>query len=247
METDLLANVVASHLTTKIGIGKNKKTKKKKVFLSKTTGPNKGSPSAIKSSRVTILAGPHRLGERVTSDVTAGLTPRKGDSGSEEGKKEKAANISYCDSGEELPGVKGRGAGFPGGGGETTGGHATGATINTTRGTASPKALFSKGGRSKSRTRKHKAEALGWDPASSLGVEPEKVFCPDCHTNVVTETYDVYDNSTYFSAFSLAVMGLCLIAWVPFCLDRFQSVEHTCPRCHRSFGKYKDTEFNKQE
>ncbi len=153
--------------------------------------------------------GPHRLRVRVTSNVMAGLTLRKGDSGNKEGMKEKAANISFCDSGEKLPGVKGRGAGTgsPGSSGGTTR-----ATITTKRGTASPKALFSKGGRSKSRTRKHMAEELGWDPASLLVVEPEKVLCPNCHQNVVTETYDRYDNSTFFSTFSLAIMGLCLIA-----------------------------------
>ncbi len=87
-----------------------------------TSGPFLGHQAEPRQCGVTILVGPHRLRERVTSNVMAGLTLRKGDSGNKEGKKEKAANISFCDSGEKLPGIKGRGAGTgsPGGSGGTT-------------------------------------------------------------------------------------------------------------------------------
>jgi len=57
-----------------------------------------------------------------------------------------------------------------------------------------------------------------------LGNEPVVMHCPECGQDIQTLTWNVCDRSAFFSCLSLALMGMCFIAWVPFVLDRFQRV-----------------------
>ncbi|KAK9534741.1 hypothetical protein VZT92_007166 [Zoarces viviparus] len=56
--------------------------------------------------------------------------------------------------------------------------------------------------------------------------------CPECKEFIMTETSTSISSVTWMVCFILAsfgcVAGCCLI---PFCMDKFKSITHTCPRC----------------
>ncbi|XP_078125656.1 uncharacterized protein LOC144530102 [Sander vitreus] len=74
-------------------------------------------------------------------------------------------------------------------------------------------------------------------PSVILDVErlphrPCRTQCPECRQFIITETFTSVSSITWLVCFMTAligcVAGCCLI---PFCLDKFKSTTHKCPKC----------------
>ncbi|XP_051243216.1 uncharacterized protein LOC127355929 isoform X2 [Dicentrarchus labrax] len=69
---------------------------------------------------------------------------------------------------------------------------------------------------------------------------PCRTQCPECREYVMTETYTSVNSLTWLICFMTAligcVAGCCLL---PFCLDRFKSTTHRCPKCRSSIQTIK--------
>ncbi|PWA17704.1 U11/U12 small nuclear ribonucleoprotein 25 kDa protein isoform X2 [Gambusia affinis] len=66
----------------------------------------------------------------------------------------------------------------------------------------------------------------------SLPTHPTKTQCPECMEFVTTETFTSTSSVTWLVCFMSAMMGCvagcCLL---PFCMDRFKTTTHRCPKC----------------
>ncbi|GAA6218082.1 uncharacterized protein LOC121198441 [Lates japonicus] len=69
---------------------------------------------------------------------------------------------------------------------------------------------------------------------------PCRTQCPECRQFIVTETFTSVSSVTWLVCIMTAligcVAGCCLI---PFCLDRFKSTTHRCPKCRSSIKTIK--------
>uniref|UniRef100_A0A3Q3RLI7 Cell death-inducing p53-target protein 1-like n=2 Tax=Mastacembelus armatus TaxID=205130 RepID=A0A3Q3RLI7_9TELE len=69
---------------------------------------------------------------------------------------------------------------------------------------------------------------------------PCRTQCPECRQFIVTETFTTVSSVTWLVCIMTAligcVAGCCLI---PFCLDRFKSTTHRCPKCRTSIKTVK--------
>lgn len=77
-----------------------------------------------------------------------------------------------------------------------------------------------------------------------FGPNPIETDCPFCQAHIVTSIERIS------GALPWITMGICvllgfflLIPWclctVPFCMDNFQDVVHSCPVCKRNLGRFK--------
>ncbi|XP_029013909.1 cell death-inducing p53-target protein 1-like [Betta splendens] len=66
----------------------------------------------------------------------------------------------------------------------------------------------------------------------NLPPHPCRTKCPECQQFIMTETVSTVSSVTWLVCFMTAMMGCvagcCLI---PFCLRRFKSITHRCPKC----------------
>ncbi|XP_059204044.1 uncharacterized protein LOC131983342 isoform X2 [Centropristis striata] len=69
---------------------------------------------------------------------------------------------------------------------------------------------------------------------------PCRTQCPQCREFVMTETFTSVSSITWLVCFMTAlvgcVAGCCLI---PFCMEKFKSTTHRCPKCRTSIKKIK--------
>ncbi|XP_044036500.1 uncharacterized protein LOC122868531 [Siniperca chuatsi] len=69
---------------------------------------------------------------------------------------------------------------------------------------------------------------------------PCRTQCPECRQFIMTETFTSVSSLTWLVCFMTAmigcVAGCCLI---PFCIDRFKSTTHRCPKCRTSIQTIK--------
>ena len=77
-----------------------------------------------------------------------------------------------------------------------------------------------------------------------FGQTPVPLRCPICQKDVVTEL--VYESGTMvwiavgiIFLLSLFVIIPLFFFWIPFLVDDFKDINHTCPNCCYVFGKYK--------
>uniref|UniRef100_A0A3P9D614 LITAF domain-containing protein n=1 Tax=Maylandia zebra TaxID=106582 RepID=A0A3P9D614_9CICH len=65
-----------------------------------------------------------------------------------------------------------------------------------------------------------------------LPAAPCRTQCPECRQFITTETFSSVSSVTWLVCIMTAlvgcVAGCCLI---PFCMDRFKSTNHRCPKC----------------
>ncbi|XP_023204379.1 U11/U12 small nuclear ribonucleoprotein 25 kDa protein isoform X2 [Xiphophorus maculatus] len=65
-----------------------------------------------------------------------------------------------------------------------------------------------------------------------LPTQPTRTQCPECMEFVTTETFTSVSSVTWLVCFMSAmigcVAGCCLL---PFCMDRFKTTTHRCPKC----------------
>ncbi|XP_030592535.1 lipopolysaccharide-induced tumor necrosis factor-alpha factor homolog [Archocentrus centrarchus] len=73
-----------------------------------------------------------------------------------------------------------------------------------------------------------------------LPTTPCRTQCPECRQFVTTETYTSVSSVTWLVCITAALIGCaagcCLI---PFCIDKFKSVTHRCPKCRTSIQTIK--------
>lgn len=60
--------------------------------------------------------------------------------------------------------------------------------------------------------------------------------CPYCHQSMVTE---LEPHTGPFSLLSAVILAHCFLCWVPFVVDRFQDMKHSCPKCKSTIGIFK--------
>uniref|UniRef100_A0AC34FEE1 LITAF domain-containing protein n=1 Tax=Panagrolaimus sp. ES5 TaxID=591445 RepID=A0AC34FEE1_9BILA len=75
-------------------------------------------------------------------------------------------------------------------------------------------------------------------PQPQLDRKSQRMICPNCHKNIKTKVTYKSSGSAWASCCLLACLGCCLCCLLPFCLDSFQDIEHTCPKCKAYIGKY---------
>uniref|UniRef100_A0A669DEC1 LITAF domain-containing protein n=1 Tax=Oreochromis niloticus TaxID=8128 RepID=A0A669DEC1_ORENI len=65
-----------------------------------------------------------------------------------------------------------------------------------------------------------------------LPAAPCRTQCPECRQFITTETFSSVSSVTWLVCIMTALIGCaagcCLI---PFCMDRFKSTNHRCPKC----------------
>ena len=60
--------------------------------------------------------------------------------------------------------------------------------------------------------------------------------CPYCHQSVVTE---LESKAGPFAFLSAVIMAHCLLCCIPFLVDRFKDMKHSCPKCKSTIGVFK--------
>ena len=77
-----------------------------------------------------------------------------------------------------------------------------------------------------------------------FGQTPVRLRCPNCQKVVVTEL--VYESGTmvWIAVGIIFLLGLFVLfplflIWIPFLVDDFKDITHTCPNCCYVFGRYK--------
>ena len=77
-----------------------------------------------------------------------------------------------------------------------------------------------------------------------FGQTPVGLRCPNCQKDVMTEL--VYESGTmvWIAVGIIFLLGLFVLfplflIWIPFLVDDFKDITHTCPNCCYVFGRYK--------
>ena len=77
-----------------------------------------------------------------------------------------------------------------------------------------------------------------------FGQTPVPLHCPNCQKDVVTEL--VYESGAmvWIAVGIIFLLGLFVLfplflIWIPFLVDDFKDITHTCPNCCYVFGRYK--------
>jgi lipopolysaccharide-induced tumor necrosis factor-alpha factor len=69
-----------------------------------------------------------------------------------------------------------------------------------------------------------------------FGMSPMQTVCPHCGAVVITSTHHDVGACAW-----LMCLCLCLFCWIcfflPFVMDGFKDVVHTCPNCHNTVGR----------
>lgn len=60
--------------------------------------------------------------------------------------------------------------------------------------------------------------------------------CPYCHQSMQTE---LEPHIGPFALLSAVILAHCLLCWVPFIVDRFQDMKHSCSKCKSPIGIFK--------
>ena len=74
--------------------------------------------------------------------------------------------------------------------------------------------------------------------AQMAGPDPILTTCPNCKTEIVTTTNS--STSTFQCLVAACLCCFCPCCFcIPFFLDDWKDVLHTCPKCNYAIGKYK--------
>lgn len=66
--------------------------------------------------------------------------------------------------------------------------------------------------------------------------EPVSASCPYCHQSMITE---IEAQAGPFTLISAIVLAHCLLCCVPFMVERFRDVKHSCSKCKSTIGIFK--------
>ena len=70
------------------------------------------------------------------------------------------------------------------------------------------------------------------------GPDPISTTCPNCKAEIVTTTRSSTSTFQCLVAACLCFFVPCCFC-IPFCMDDWKDVLHTCPNCNYAIGKYK--------
>ncbi|CAG7820294.1 unnamed protein product [Allacma fusca] len=73
----------------------------------------------------------------------------------------------------------------------------------------------------------------------SLTGQPQRMNCPHCHADVLTEVKYKDGRMTHIWALVLCLVGCWCCCCIPYCIDDLKDVDHECPNCQRHIGTYK--------
>lgn len=73
-------------------------------------------------------------------------------------------------------------------------------------------------------------------PLTYFGEFPVSTKCTNCKDAVITSVTYRPGNVACLLASIMLIVGCC---FVPFCVRRFQDVNHWCPRCHEHLGTFR--------
>lgn len=73
----------------------------------------------------------------------------------------------------------------------------------------------------------------------NFGPNPVNMTCPQCQSQIRTQTDSEPGPMAWILAGVLCVVGLWACACIPCCIDSLNSVTHKCPQCKTFLGRYK--------
>ena len=74
---------------------------------------------------------------------------------------------------------------------------------------------------------------------ATFSYRPMHVVCPNCRTNVITDTKSDPSAISCILGGLLVIFGCYYVACVPCFVKQLRNVEHTCPVCRQFIGRYK--------
>ena len=78
------------------------------------------------------------------------------------------------------------------------------------------------------------------------GPDPIWTNCPNCNTEILTTTQKSISTFQMLVAGGLCCFGFPLCFYIPFCIDDWKDVLHTCPNCNYGIGKFKKLWWNQK-
>jgi len=75
--------------------------------------------------------------------------------------------------------------------------------------------------------------------AMPMGPDPANMRCPNCNMNITTTTVSENSSSAHIACILLFLFGCCLCSCIPYFMDAFKVVNHSCPNCKTFLGSYK--------
>ncbi|XP_066992981.2 lipopolysaccharide-induced tumor necrosis factor-alpha factor homolog [Anabrus simplex] len=75
-----------------------------------------------------------------------------------------------------------------------------------------------------------------------LGPKAVNMICPMCRANIKTNTVRENQCRAHVCCCILFFVGCILCSCIPYCMDSFKIVRHTCPDCKAYLGTYKPQE-----
>uniref|UniRef100_A0A1B6CZB9 LITAF domain-containing protein n=1 Tax=Clastoptera arizonana TaxID=38151 RepID=A0A1B6CZB9_9HEMI len=74
----------------------------------------------------------------------------------------------------------------------------------------------------------------------NVGPHQCQMTCPNCQTFIKTSTTTESTGSAYICCCLMFITGLCCIcSCLPFCMNSFKVVNHSCPNCKAFLGSYR--------
>jgi len=73
----------------------------------------------------------------------------------------------------------------------------------------------------------------------TFGPRAVKMICPHCRADITTWTVSEPSVMSWIICLGLCFFGCIPCCCIPFCVDSFNQVTHTCPNCKNTLGRYK--------
>ena len=81
-------------------------------------------------------------------------------------------------------------------------------------------------------------EQMSQIAGTNLGPDPMWATCPNCDEEVLTTTEkSVLEYFQMLAAFGICALGCICCFYIPFCMDDWKNVLHTCPNCNYAIGR----------
>ena len=74
-------------------------------------------------------------------------------------------------------------------------------------------------------------------PRFNLGPDPMWTTCPNCDEEILTMTQKRISTFQMLVAGRLCFLGCICCFYIPFCMDDWKNVLHTCPNCNYAIGR----------
>jgi DNA-directed RNA polymerase subunit RPC12/RpoP len=78
----------------------------------------------------------------------------------------------------------------------------------------------------------------------TFGPSPMQIRCPNCQSNIVTQTYYSSGMMVWLIVLVLFILGWFFLifwffCWIPLLLSGLKDVHHVCPNCKHHCGEYR--------